>query len=267
MFMERKEFINSIREGALKGGKDYGIIPSLTIAQAILESGWGTSQLSKRAKNLFGIKAFSDWTGGRITLPTMEWYKGQIKIINADFRSYDSFNASIEDHNKLLSYSRYRPVRESTDYKEACQKIFECGYATDPRYAEKLISIIESYRLFDFDGGFENRESAVDKQESKIIKFQRLCNLLNIRDSEGRTLEEDNILGSRTMSCLNKMPVIMIGSKGASVEFLQEYVDAEPVDGDFGPITRQAVMEYQRNKNITVDGIVGAETWRVLVTT
>ena len=265
--MERKEFINSIQEGAVKGEKDYGIIPSLTIAQAILESGWGTSQLSKRANNLFGIKAFSDWTGARITLHTSEWYKSQMKIVAADFRAYDSFNESIEDHNKLLSYTRYRPVRESTDYKEACQRIYECGYATDPRYAEKLISIIESYRLFNFDGGFENREAAVDKQESKLIKFQRLCNLLNIRDSGGRALEEDNILGSRTMSCINKMPILMIGSRGAAVEFLQELVNAEPVDGDFGSITRQAVMEYQRNKNITVDGIVGAETWRILVTT
>jgi flagellum-specific peptidoglycan hydrolase FlgJ len=211
MFMERKEFINSIKEGAVKGGKDYGIIPSLTIAQAILESGWGTSQLSKRAKNLFGIKAFSDWTGHRIALHTSEWYKGQMKIVAADFRAYDSFNESIKDHNKLLSYSRYRPVRESTDYKEACQRTYECGYATDPRYAEKLTSIIESYRLFDFDGGFESRE--------------------------------------------------------ATVEFLQELVNAEPVDGNFGPITRQAVMEYQRNKNIAVDGIVGEETWRILITT
>jgi peptidoglycan hydrolase-like protein with peptidoglycan-binding domain len=267
IFMDRKEFINSIREGAVKGGKDYGIIPSLTIAQAILESGWGTSQLSIRAKNLFGIKAFSDWTGGRITLPTTEWYNGQMKIIEADFRAYDSFNDSIEDHNKLLGYTRYRPVRESTDYREACQKIYECGYATDPRYSEKLISIIESNRLFEFDGAYVNREASINKQECKIMKYQRLCNLLNIRDSEGVPLEEDNILGLRTMSCINKMPVLMLGSRGAAVEFLQEFVNAEPIDGDFGPITRQAVMEYQRNKNIAVDGIVGAETWRVLVTT
>lgn len=187
--MDRKEFINSIREGAIKGGKDYGIIPSLTIAQAILESGWGTSQLSKRAKNLFGIKAFSDWIGARITLPTTEWYNGQMKIVEADFRAYDSYNDSIEDHNKLLGYSRYRPVRECTEYREACQKIYECGYATDPRYSEKLISIIESNRLFEFDGVFTSNEGAVNKQKDKIMKFQRLCNLLNIRDNEGMPLE------------------------------------------------------------------------------
>jgi peptidoglycan hydrolase-like protein with peptidoglycan-binding domain len=267
MVMEKKEFIDSIKEGALKGRADYGIIPSLTIAQAVLESGWGTSQLSKKANNLFGIKAFADWNGQKITLPTTEWYDGQMKIINAEFRAYDNFNDSIVDHSKLLFFPRYRPVRECTDYKGACQKIYECGYATDPKYPEKLISIIESNRLFEFDEGFENSVSAVNKLEYKIMKFQQLCNVLNIRDTEGRTLEEDNILGIRTMSCIYKMPVLMIGCRGAAVEFIQEFVNEEPVDGDFGPKTLQSVIEYQKVKNIAVDGIVGTETWTALITT
>jgi len=70
--MDKKQFINSIKEGALKGNVDYGILASLTIAQAILESGWGSSKLSQNANNLFGIKAFSDWTGKRIAFPTQE---------------------------------------------------------------------------------------------------------------------------------------------------------------------------------------------------
>jgi hypothetical protein len=82
--MDKRDFINSIKEGALKGYEAYGIIPSLTIAQAILESGWGSSQLSVRAKNLFGIKAFSNWRGGKITLPTTEWYGDKKQIINRD---------------------------------------------------------------------------------------------------------------------------------------------------------------------------------------
>jgi lysozyme len=100
--MDRKEFINSIKEGALKGYEEYRILPSLTIAQAILESGWGSSGLAIKARNLFGIKAFSNWRGERITLPTTEWYNDKQQIIDADFRAYDSFNDSIEDHNKLL---------------------------------------------------------------------------------------------------------------------------------------------------------------------
>ena len=121
--MNKEEFISSIKEGALKGQVNYGILPSLTIAQAILESGWGSSKLSQEAKNLFGIKAFSNWEGRKITMPTTEWYDDQKQIVDADFRAYDSFNDSIEDHSKLLSNSRYKPVRECVDYREACQKI------------------------------------------------------------------------------------------------------------------------------------------------
>lgn len=259
--MDRKEFIDSIKEGALKGKVDYGIVPSLTIAQAILESGWGRSQLSQKANNLFGIKAFSDWTGATISLPTTEWYEGQMKIVDARFRAYDSLNDSIEDHNKLLSGERYKSVRGCNDYRDACQKIYECGYATDPRYTEKLISIIEKNELFLFDEGSETYEA-----EYKIMNFQHLCNELGITDEGGRPLIEDNILGMRTMSCISKMPVLMLGSSGAAVEFLQKYIDAVPVDGDFGPITRQLVIEYQKDKNITVDGIVGPETWSALIT-
>jgi peptidoglycan hydrolase-like protein with peptidoglycan-binding domain len=264
--MMREEFINSIKEGALKGYKEYGILPSLTIAQAALESGWGTSQLSQRANNLFGIKAFSDWTGKRISLPTTEWYGGEMKIINAEFRAYDSLNDSIEDHNRLLSYNRYKPVRECTDYKDACKRIYQCGYATDPRYPEKLISIIEKHCLFTLDEGGGIQEAAVTGLNNKVWKFQHLCNLLSIRDRDGMPLEEDNILGEKTKSCIRKMPVLMLGTKGAAVEFVQEIMNIEPIDGDFGSITERGVLEYQRDHNISIDGVVGTETWTTLLT-
>lgn len=134
-----------------------------------------------------------------------------------------------------------------------------------PRYTEKLISIIEKYRLFEFDRISGAREAAVTELGGKIRKFQRLCNVLDIRDREGRMLEEDNILGERTKSCIGKMPVLMVGSQGAAVEFVQEFVNAQPIDGDFGQITRQCVMGFQGDKNIIVDGIVGIETWSNLV--
>jgi peptidoglycan hydrolase-like protein with peptidoglycan-binding domain len=263
--MMRDEFIQSIEEGALQGYEKYGILPSLTIAQAILESGWGSSQLSKSANNLFGIKAFSDWTRRRINLPTTEWYDGQMKIVNAEFRAYDSFNDSIEDHNKLLSFARYKTVRECTDYRDACRQIYECGYATDPRYTEKLISIIEKNRLFEYDNIFGAVGEAVSKSDDKIRKFQQLCNALKIRDYEGTPLEEDNILGDRTKSCIEKMPVLSIGSQGKAVEFVQDSLNTQPLDGDFGPITCRYVMDFQRDKGITVDGVVGIETWGALI--
>lgn len=265
--MDRKEFINSVKDGALKGCADYRILPSLTIAQAILESAWGSSQLSIRAKNLFGIKAFSNWRGDKITLPTTEWYRDKKQVINSDFRAYDSFNESIEDHSKLLSNARYKPIRECTNYKEACRKIYECGYATDPGYPEKLIRIIEENKLYEFDNSEVLPEVSVSSGEDKILRFQRLCNSLGIRDYEGKALVEDNKLGPRTRSCTGKMPVLKEGSKGEAVGFVQEVVKAMPTDGSFGPLTKRCVMEYQRTTNIEVDGIVGPQTWTTIITT
>jgi peptidoglycan hydrolase-like protein with peptidoglycan-binding domain len=265
--MDKKEFINLVKGGALKGYADFRILPSLTIAQAILESSWGSSQLAVRAKNLFGIKAFSNWRGERIQLPTTEWYGDKKHIINGDFRAYDSFNESIEDHNKLLDNARYKPVRECDNYKEACRKIYECGYATDPVYPEKLIIIIEENRLYEFDNVEALPEVSVSSGEDKILKFQKLCNSLGIKDYEGKPLAEDNKLGPRTRSCTGEMPVLREGSRGAAVKFVQEALQAVPVDGSFGPITKKCVMEYQRDKNIELDGVVGIQTWTTIITT
>jgi peptidoglycan hydrolase-like protein with peptidoglycan-binding domain len=265
--VNKEEFINSIKEGGLKGKADYGILPSLTIAQAILESGWGSSKLSQEAKNLFGIKAFSNWEGRKVTLPTTEWYGDQKQMVDADFRGYDTFNDSIEDHSRLLSNRRYKPVRDSTDYKEACQKIYECGYATDSNYSSKLIKIIEDNRLYEFDSVSDFSETAAISDKGKIIKFQKLCNSIGIIDSEGNELVEDGILGDRTISCLEGLPVLRKGSKGKAVEFIQEIVCDEQVDGDFGPITLEKVMEFQRNNNLQVDGIVGKKTWITIINT
>ena len=265
--MDKKNFINSIKEGALKGQMDYGILPSLTIAQAILESSWGRSELAVKAKNLFGIKAFSNWKEKRITLPTTEWYHGQRKIIEADFRVYDSINGSILDHNQLLASKRYEKVRGCKDYKTGCREIYYSGYATDPQYPEKLISIIEENRLYNFDCGQGLTVVAIELEEHKVKNFQQLCHILGVKDCEGKALKLDNILGARTISCLKKMPMLMEGSKGPAVEFIQKVIKTVPVDGDFGHITKCAVMEYQEKKGLTIDGIVGRETWTALLTT
>ncbi|MDP4146652.1 MAG: peptidoglycan-binding domain-containing protein, partial [Bacillota bacterium] len=109
-------------------------------------------------------------------------------------------------------------------------------------------------------------EVSVSSGADKILKFQKLCNTLGIRDFEGKALAEDNKLGPRTRSCIDKMPVLKEGSNGEAVRFVQEIVKAEPVDGSFGPITKKCVMEYQRAKNIEVDGIVGPQTWTTMIT-
>jgi Muramidase (flagellum-specific) len=263
--MDKKEFINSVKEGALKGQREYGILASLTIAQAILESSWGRSQLAMRANNLFGVKAFSGWRGKRITMATTEWYDGKKQTVNADFRVYESFDESIEDHSKLLSKGRYEAVRRCGDYKSACMEIHKSGYATDPSYSDKLIAIIEEYRLYEFDVNAASEEAAAGRETNKVQEFQQLCNVLGVKDYEGKTLKEDNVLGARTKSCIGKMPVVKEGSRGKAVEFIQKLVGAVPVDGVYGAVTKGCVMEFQRSKGLKVDGVVGRESWEAVV--
>ena len=187
-------------------------------------------------------------------------------MVNADFRAYDSFLEGIEDHSKLLSGGRYKSVRDSKDYRTACREIFICGYATDPSYSNKLIKIIEENKLYEFDDESGMNEAAMDIDNHKIRRFQHLCNVLGIKDSDGKSLVEDNILGPKTRSCIRNMPILRGGSKGAAVKFIQEVLKVTPVDGEFGPITEQAVKDYQLHSNISSDGIVGQNTWTLILT-
>lgn len=148
----QESFIDSIEQGALEGYETNHILPSLTIAQAILESGWGKSSLSSEANNLFGIKAFDDWNGDTINLSTNEYNSDcSSYTITSDFKAYSSFYESIKDHTALLSTKRYKAVRRASNYIEACYAIYNCGYATYPNYPEDLIEIIENFNLEQYD--------------------------------------------------------------------------------------------------------------------
>lgn len=143
------EFLKKIKVGAISGQKKYGVLASLTMAQAALETGWGNASVGN---NVFGIKADASWTGPTTEAPTQEWYGGKYVTVTAGFRAYASVDASVEDHAKFLAEnSRYHNIIGCTDYRQACRNIQADGYATDPNYAEKLISIIEQNDLHQFD--------------------------------------------------------------------------------------------------------------------
>ena len=149
--MMSSDFIAYVAPHAIADMKKTGILASLTIAQAILESGFGTSELAVKGKALFGIKA-TNWTGKKYTKLTGEYVDGKYITVTADFRAYDSWAESIADHGAFLSSkSRYANLIGETDYKEACRKIKEDGYATSPTYTEKLIDLIERYDLMKYD--------------------------------------------------------------------------------------------------------------------
>lgn len=148
----QKNFISSVAKGAVDGWKKYGVLPSITIAQAILESGWGKSGLTKASNNLFGIKAGGGWIGESIEYPTKEYVNGQYVDVIDTFRKYQSLDDSMVDHGKFLNENhRYREIIGEVDYKTAAQELQRAGYATAPNYADSLVDIIEDYQLYNYD--------------------------------------------------------------------------------------------------------------------
>ncbi len=149
------EFVKTLLPKTEELYKDYGILPSITLAQAILESNWGKSTLGSEYHNLFGIKAGPQER--KVHLETQEYVDGQWKTILADFKVYDSFDDSLEDHTKLFvrgtswNHNQYEAVLKAKDYKEGARALQLSGYATDPGYEAKLIEIIETYELNQYD--------------------------------------------------------------------------------------------------------------------
>ena len=173
----QSHFLSAIKQGAMDGAKE-GVLPSITAAQAILESGWGSSELAKAPNNnLFGIKDSEDWNGEIVTVPTQEYVNGDYITVNAAFRKYSSWNDSVVDHAKFFTSTEwrknnYRKVVNETDYRIAAQELKNAGYATDPSYAGKLISLIEAYKLYEWDAVSNITNSVlenegVESQDSK----------------------------------------------------------------------------------------------------
>jgi flagellum-specific peptidoglycan hydrolase FlgJ len=146
----QQAFINQIAPGALAAQQRYGVPASVTIAQAIDESGWGTSQLAANDYNLFGIKGSGP--AGSVTLPTQEFENGQWITIYAQFRVYHNVSESIADHAELLATSGYytRAMADRT-VPDAFANDLTGVYATDPEYGANLIGLMRLYNLYRFD--------------------------------------------------------------------------------------------------------------------
>lgn len=142
---------------ALVGMDLKGLFPSVIIAQAGLESGWGLSGLAKNYNNHFGMKKgggtnFGGWGGETVLLPTKEYVGGQYITVNSLFRVYPSLQASIIDHNGLFyKLSRYKDVCKATSPLEQITAIKNGGYATGPKYVSSVMSIIEELNLTQYD--------------------------------------------------------------------------------------------------------------------
>ncbi|CAG7623118.1 glycoside hydrolase family 73 protein [Paenibacillus allorhizosphaerae] len=146
--MTPQEFITAIAPFAVSEQQRTGVLASVTMAQAALESGWGSAA---PGNNLFGIK------GTASDLATLEYVNGRFVTVHNGFRVYDSWEDSIADHSDfLLQNSRYAAAgfferSQALDYTGAAYALQSAGYAADPQYAIKLISIIQTYQLAEYD--------------------------------------------------------------------------------------------------------------------
>lgn len=168
----QSEFIEHLGSAAQATYSQYGILPSMTIAQAILESSWGTCYLAQNY-NFFGMKAGGSYSGNTVTVSTNEEVNGEYVTVNGTFRAYDSFESGIEGYYIFITNnSRYSNLIWETDYKTACYKIKEDGWATDSSYSEKLINIIETYDLTRFDNVVSPVSAEVEEETSSDYELE-----------------------------------------------------------------------------------------------
>lgn len=226
-----KTFLAKIKPLVIDDMRKTGILASLTAAQAFVESAKGNSGLTSKANNMFGIKG--SYNGQSVTMLTTEYYNGIPVKVYAAFRKYPSWVESISDHSGLFNrLARYKNLRGETDYVKACNNVQADGYATSPTYSTTLLTHINKYNLYEWDGEAMGR--IVPRQKVETIA--------------------------------QHYPTLLIGSKSDYVLHWQKYLNllgfaCGNEDGVFGANTRAAVMEYQRSKGLAADGIIGAKTW------
>lgn len=162
-YISDSQYINKYSGLAVKEMKRVGIPASITLAQGMLESGNGNSTLARKSNNHFGIKCHNDWRGKRVYHDDDR--KGEC------FRKYKSVYESYVDHSDFLTdKKRYASLFElrTTDYKGWARGLKKAGYATDPKYATRLIHIIEENNLQRFDKGGKVRKSK-SRSDAKAI--------------------------------------------------------------------------------------------------
>ncbi|MCW4782347.1 flagellar assembly peptidoglycan hydrolase FlgJ [Enterobacter chuandaensis] len=160
-------FISRLLRPAQEAAQQSGLHPHLILAQAALESGWGKREIpaadGSPSHNLFGIKATGDWRGKTTEITTTEYINGVKQKVKAAFRVYDSYEHALSDYAKLLTKNpRYRGVVQSDSAEQGAKALQAGGYATDPAYAKKLITIIQKVKG-DIQQGVNAYKNDLDK--------------------------------------------------------------------------------------------------------
>ena len=143
-------------------GRNWSL-PSVCIAQSILETGWGKSSIMTKANAYFGIKSGRNWKGPVYSTKTKEWYNGvDATNITDTFRAYTTLEDSIKDYfNLICEYGRYAKACNTMDAKQCIQAIADGGYSTYPTYVNEVMTLINSYDLTRYDTILGNIENTV----------------------------------------------------------------------------------------------------------
>lgn len=233
---------------AVKEMQRSGVPASITLAQGMLESRYGLSKLAAEGKNHFGIKCHSDWKG-----KTMHQDDDAAQEC---FRVYSSDAQSFRDHSDFLRYrDRYKPLFElaPTDYKGWAHGLKKAGYATDPQYADKLIKLIEDYKLYRFDTGSAGEELSVPEAPLTMEK-----------QSEHRVVAGEHYTYSLSRPLYKRNGVRFVYSQagetyssiaGAYNLFLKEILRFNDLSAEKA-LEKGTVVYLQRKKNFAAPGMV-----------
>lgn len=179
--MAGNEYIERYKAIAIAEMNTYGIPASIKLAQALLESGNGNSYLAREANNHFGIKCGGAWNGKSVTRPDDN--------ANDCFRVYENPEQSFRDHSEFLLRPRYAALfrLDKNDYKGWARGLKQAGYATNPRYPELLIEMIERYGLDQYD----RKETFVEKEKREVIVEKEIVS--NVKENPPDIVKTEEI--------------------------------------------------------------------------
>ena len=239
-------YIEKYSEIAVSEMQRTGVPASITLAQGLVESGAGRSALSIKANNHFGIKCHSDWRGKKM-------YRDDDKAGEC-FRVYPTPEDSFRDHSDFLRYrDRYKRLfdLDPTDYKGWAHGLKECGYATDPKYAQKLIKVIEDYKLYRYDQDTEVPETPSVVEQPVVVQ-------------PGKVKEEYRFSLTRKVYEINGVPCIyaLDGDTYSSIAasnnlFLRELLSFNDLRKD-EPLKAGDLVYLKAKKN---KGAIGSEKY------
>lgn len=198
---EVKNFIDTLSVLAMAEAnkRKKWVLPSVCIAQAALETGWGTSSLMRKANAYFGIKATKSWKGKVYNSRTKECYDGvNFTDITACFRAYNSIADSVSDYFDLITRAnRYSAAVNNVDAKSTITAIKNGGYATDPAYINQVMAIINKYNLTQYDNFSEATITVGDKVKvntgaktytGQTLKWYVYGNIYDVIQAEGNRI-------------------------------------------------------------------------------